>query len=63
VLGVNNMKTSLSGREPLNGVAEPRSDLVEADVFDVTESMGAKNCGDASGVGGEFSIALPTALK
>jgi hypothetical protein len=29
------MKTSLSGREPLNGAAEPGLDLLEIDVFDV----------------------------
>src|SRR5262249_10804796 len=48
MLGVDNMKTSLSGREPLNAAAEPRSDLVETDVFDVTKSVRAKNRGDAS---------------
>jgi len=35
VLGVDNMKTGLSGREPLNEAAEPGRDLLEVDVFDV----------------------------
>ena len=48
VLSVDNMKTSLSGREPLNGAAEPGLDLLEIDVFDVTESVRAKNCCNAS---------------
>ena len=39
VLSVNNMKTSLSGREPLNGAAEPGLDLLEIDVFDATKSV------------------------
>jgi hypothetical protein len=43
VLGVDNMKTSLSGREPLNGAAERGRDLLEIDVFDVTKSVRAKN--------------------
>ena len=43
VLRVDNMQTSLSGREPLNGAAEPGRDLLEIDFFDVTESMRAKN--------------------
>src|SRR5215831_10759675 len=43
VLSVDNMKTSLSGCEPLNGAAEPRRDLLEIDVFDVTKSVRAKN--------------------
>jgi hypothetical protein len=48
MLSVDNMKTSLSGREPLNGMAESGSDLLEIDVFDVTESVRAKNRGNAS---------------
>ena len=43
LLGVDNMKASLSGREPLNGAAEPGRDLLEIDVFDVTKSVRAKN--------------------
>src|SRR5215831_2704544 len=43
VLSVDNMKTSLSGREPLNGAAEPGRNLLEIDVFDVTESVRTKN--------------------
>ena len=48
VLSVDNMKTSLSGREPLNGAAEPGRDLLEIDVFDVTKSARAKNRCNAS---------------
>jgi hypothetical protein len=43
VLGVNNMKTSLSGGEPLNRATEPGFDLLEIDVVDVTKSVRAKN--------------------
>ena len=43
VLSVNNMNTSVSGRESLNGAAEPGRDLLEIDVFDVTKSVRAKN--------------------
>ncbi len=39
VLSVDNMKTSLSGREPLNGAPEPGLDLPEIDVFDVRKSV------------------------
>jgi hypothetical protein len=38
------MKASLSGREPVNRVAEPRPDFLEIDVFDVAKSVQAKNC-------------------
>src|SRR5215468_184997 len=48
VLSVDNMKTSLSGREPLNGAAEPGRNLLEIDVFDVTESVRTKNRCNAS---------------
>src|SRR5215831_10832887 len=48
VLSVDNMKTSLSGREPLNGAAEPGRDLLEIDVLDVTKSVRAKNRCNAS---------------
>ena len=48
VLSVDNMKTSLSGREPLNGAAEPGRDLLEIDVFDVTKSVRTKNRCNAS---------------
>lgn len=41
--GVDNVKTGLSGREVLNGVAEPGPDLLEIDVLDFTKSMRAKN--------------------
>jgi hypothetical protein len=37
VLGVDNMKASVSGRESLNGAAEPGRDLPEIDVFDGTK--------------------------
>ena len=50
VLGVDNMKTSLCGREPLNRAAEPGRDLLEIDVFDVTKSVRAKNRCNASGL-------------
>src|SRR5262245_29601838 len=43
VLSVDNMKTSMSGREPLNGAAEPGPDLLEIDIFDVTKSPRTKN--------------------
>src|SRR5262245_21212972 len=42
VLGVDNMKIKLSGREPLNGAAEPGRDLLEIDVFDVREPVRTK---------------------
>src|SRR5262245_55687805 len=42
------MKTSLSGREALNRVAEPRPDLLEIDVFDIGKSVRAKNRANAS---------------
>ena len=48
VLSVDNMKTSLSGREPLNGAAESGLDLLEIDVFEVAKSVRAKNCCHAS---------------
>jgi hypothetical protein len=48
VLSVDNMKTSLSGREPLNGAAESGLDLLKIDVFDVAKSVRAKNCCHAS---------------
>jgi hypothetical protein len=48
VLGVDNMKTSVSGRESLNGTAEPGRDLLEIDVFKVTKSVRAKNRCNAS---------------
>jgi hypothetical protein len=43
MLSVDNMNTSVSGRESLNGVAEPGRDLLEIDVFDGTKSVRAKN--------------------
>ena len=46
VRSVDNMKTSVSGREPLNGVAEPGPDLLETDVFDITKSVRAEHCCD-----------------
>ena len=48
VLGVDHMKTGLSGRKPLNGAAEPGRDLLETDVFDVTKSVRAKDRCNAS---------------
>jgi len=43
VLSVDNMKASVSGRESLNGGAEPGRDLLEIDVFDGTKSVRAKD--------------------
>jgi hypothetical protein len=40
---VNDMNTSVSRRESLNGAAEPGRDLLETDVVDDTESVRAKN--------------------
>jgi hypothetical protein len=37
------MNASVSGRESLNGAAEPGRDLLEIDVFDGTKSVRAKN--------------------
>jgi hypothetical protein len=37
------MNAKVSGRESLNGVAEPGRDLLEIDVFEVTKSVRAKN--------------------
>src|ERR1700689_716127 len=48
VLGVDNMNASVSGRESLNGAAEPGRDLLEMDVFDGTKSVRAKNRCNAS---------------
>ena len=42
------MNTSVSGRESLNGAAEPGRDLLEIDVFDGTKSVRAKNRCNAS---------------
>jgi hypothetical protein len=50
VLSVDNMNASVSGRESLNGAAEPGRDLLEIDVFDGTKSMRAKNRCKASRV-------------
>jgi hypothetical protein len=47
VLSVDNMNASVSGRESLNGAAEPGRDLLEMDVFDGTKSVRAMNrCND-----------------
>jgi hypothetical protein len=43
VLSVDNMNASVSGRESLNGAAEPGRDLLEIDVFDGTKSVRAQN--------------------
>src|SRR6516225_11586993 len=43
VLGVDNVNAKVSGRESLNGAAEPGCDLPEIDVFDGTKSVRAKN--------------------
>ena len=39
MLSVDNMNTNVSGRESLNGAAEPGCDLLEIDVFDGTKSV------------------------
>jgi hypothetical protein len=41
VLSVDNMNTSVSGHESLNGAAEPGCDLLEIDVFDGTKAVRA----------------------
>ena len=41
-LSVDNMNTSPSGSEPLNGAAEPGPDLQEIDVFDVRKPVRAE---------------------
>ena len=43
MLSVDNMNAGVSGRESLNGGAEPGRDLLETDVFDFRESVRAKN--------------------
>src|ERR1700677_2989728 len=43
VLSVDNMNARVSGRESLNGAAEPGRDLLETDVYDGTKSVRAKN--------------------
>ena len=43
VLSMDNMNTSVSGRESLNGAAKPGRDLLEIDVFDGTKAVRAKN--------------------
>jgi hypothetical protein len=45
-----NMNAKVSGRESLNGVAEPGRDLLEIGVFDGTKSVGAKKRCNASGL-------------
>ena len=48
VRSVDNMNASVSGRESLNGAAEPGRDLQEINVFDGTKSVRAKNRCNAS---------------
>ena len=48
VPSVDNMNASVSGRESLNGAAEPGRDFLEIDVFDGTKSVRAKNRRNAS---------------
>ena len=59
MLGVIDMKTSLSEREILNGAAEPGPHLLEIDVFDVTKSVRAKNRCHA----GRLETAGPTLIN
>jgi hypothetical protein len=42
------MNTCVSGRESLNGAAEPGRDLLEIDVFDGTKSVRAEDRCNAS---------------
>ena len=53
---MDNMKTSLYEREPLNGTAEPGRDLLVIDVFDVRKSVRAKKRCNAC----RFETARPT---
>ena len=48
VLCVDNMNASVTGREPLNGAAEPGRDLLEMDVFEGTKSVRTKKRSNAS---------------
>ena len=48
VPGVDHVNAGVSGRESLNGAAEPGRDLLEIDVFDGTKSVRAKNRSNAS---------------
>ena len=48
VPGVDNMNTGVPECESLNGVAEPRPDLLEIEVFDGTKSVRAKKLCHAS---------------
>ena len=59
VLCVDNMNASVTGREPLNGAAEPGRDLRETDVFDGTKSVRAKNRCD----GGRLETAVGTFIN
>ena len=43
MLGVDNVKAGVSGRESLNSTPEPRCDLLVTDVFDVRKSVRAKD--------------------
>jgi hypothetical protein len=47
-LSVDNMSAKVSGRESLNGAAEPGRELLETDVFDGTRPVRAKNRCNAS---------------
>jgi hypothetical protein len=44
VPNVDNMKTSLSAGEPLNGAPKPGPDLLEIHVFEVRKTVRAKDC-------------------
>lgn len=44
------MSTEVSGRESLNGAAEPGRDLLKTDVFDGMESVRAKSRRNAGGL-------------
>ena len=59
MLRMDDMKAGLARREPLNVTAEPGRDLLETDIFDVTKSVRAKNCRNAS----RLKTAGPTFLS
>lgn len=48
LFSVDNVNASVSGRESLNGAAEPGRELLEIDVFDGTKSVRSENRCNAS---------------
>src|SRR6266576_819564 len=63
VLSADNMNTKVSGRESLNGAAEPGRDLLEIDVFDGTKSVRAKNRCNANRLTERSSIFLSCSVR